>query len=275
VRESLKVSAGTYFNVKANEYNTVHYVEQSSGGMWNRHQLTLEMVAAGGLETNARILDVGCGPGHLVFDLDRMGFQVTGLDVAPAMIDLCRQHAQALKTEIPRFVTGDVENTGLPSGSFDAVTALGVIEYMESDSPMLREMHRVLRPGGILILNVTNTYGYSTALVPASLKVKRLPGMMSVASWIRRRVTGSKMPAGQLNFNPRRHKPAAFRRALSDHGFDVIEDRYLTFSLLPAPFSTLTSAITRSIDERLGALDRTALRGLGACYLVQARKRGR
>jgi len=269
---NLKLQAKKYFDTKAKEYDNLHYGERKTGGMWNRHNATLDILATAGLKNNARILDVGCGLGYLVFDLNRRGYEAIGLDVAPTMIALCKERARKARIQGVQFMIGDVEGTDFSDESFDAVIALGVIEYMESDEPMLQEMFRILKPGGILILNVTSHYGYSSSLVPISERIKRIPGVMPFATWLRRLATLTNAPASQLKFKPRRHRPSMFRRALLDQGFEVCSDRYFMFSLFPAPFSTLTSAFTNTLDEKLGCLDRTRLRGLGACYLVEARK---
>ena len=58
---------------------------------------------------------------------------------------------------------GDCENTKLNSGEFDCVIASGLIEYMPSDEKLL-EVKRLLKDDGILILNNTNLFGWSTCL---------------------------------------------------------------------------------------------------------------
>jgi SAM-dependent methyltransferase len=97
-----------------------------------------------------RVLDAGCGSGPLSAWLHAAGAQVTGLDVSPAMIELAR--ARGLPGA--RFAVADLaEPLALPDGAFDVVVASLVLHYLEDWVPTLRELHRVLAPGGVLVLS--------------------------------------------------------------------------------------------------------------------------
>jgi SAM-dependent methyltransferase len=98
----------------------------------------------------ARVLEVGCGPGHLSARLAHHGFDVTGLDLDPAMI----AHAQANTDRAanrggrqPSFLVGDVAALAFPDRSFDLVVSTLSMHHWADPAAALAEIGRVLRPG--------------------------------------------------------------------------------------------------------------------------------
>src|SRR5918911_2517952 len=92
-----------------------------------------------------RLLEVGCGPAIMLPDLLAMGFEVHGIDVSAEMIRRAEQriasHPLASRGKV---AVGDVEKLDFPDASFDAVLAMGVLEYLPTYGLALREMARVL-----------------------------------------------------------------------------------------------------------------------------------
>jgi SAM-dependent methyltransferase len=106
-----------------------------------------------------RLLDLGCGGGQLCFEAARLGMHAIGVDIAEGMIARCRDSASQLpqdQQELLEFRVGNVIDTRLPDEHFDAVAALGLIEYLREDAPFLNEACRLLRPGGVLVLTCRN-----------------------------------------------------------------------------------------------------------------------
>jgi ubiquinone/menaquinone biosynthesis C-methylase UbiE len=117
-----------------------------------QRKLRVEELLAG--EKPGRLLDVGCGTGPMAPAFLQRGWEFHGLDIAPKMIE----HARRRFANEPRatFYTGKIEQAAFPTGHFDAVIAMGLLEYLnhtELDAAM-REMARVLKPGGVLIISV-------------------------------------------------------------------------------------------------------------------------
>jgi SAM-dependent methyltransferase len=95
----------------------------------------------------ARILDVGCGTGANLELLARYG-DAEGVDISPEALDFCRARG------LEKVRLGAAETLPYEDGSFDLVTALDVVEHLDDDVGGLKEMRRVLRPGGRALLFV-------------------------------------------------------------------------------------------------------------------------
>jgi ubiquinone/menaquinone biosynthesis C-methylase UbiE len=97
----------------------------------------------------SRVLDIGCSTGHVIAALPEE-YKRTGIDVSPGAIDLAR----AIRPAIP-FVNASVEELPFESGSFDCAFALDVLSMRGVDNrAALREIRRVLRPGGVFLVQV-------------------------------------------------------------------------------------------------------------------------
>jgi len=118
-------------------------------------------------ETDVRALSelLGCGPGSQVFDagcgtgqwgvaLALAGYQVRGIDISPGMISAARDRAagHALGEDAASFQVGDLDATGYPDASFDAIMCRLVLDFVPSPGQVLTEFRRVLRPGRRLVL---------------------------------------------------------------------------------------------------------------------------
>jgi SAM-dependent methyltransferase len=118
-----------------------------------------------------RLLEVGCGIGTDLTRFARGGARVTGVDLSMTAIDLARQNlslhglqAEALRVENAEALTD-------PDGSFDVVYGHGVIQYTADPVRLVRECHRVLKPGGTAIFMVYNRVSWLNALS----KVMKVP----------------------------------------------------------------------------------------------------
>jgi 2-polyprenyl-3-methyl-5-hydroxy-6-metoxy-1,4-benzoquinol methylase len=100
-----------------------------------------------------RVLDLGCGRGEVLLACAARGAKVAGIDYAQAAVDITLDTL----SEVPGadIVQGDVANLPWPDAHFDAILSGDVIEHLvpEDAEGMLREAHRVLKPGGRLILH--------------------------------------------------------------------------------------------------------------------------
>src|SRR5437879_13100251 len=105
--------------------------------------------------TGARVLDVGCGGGLLCEALARAGARVTGIDLAPGMIEVARLHAAGAGLDIDYRVVAAQEVLAAEPGGFDVITCTEMLEPVPSPARMVvtlaglrSEERRVGKPGG-------------------------------------------------------------------------------------------------------------------------------
>lgn len=108
---------------------------------------------AGQIADDARVLDVGCGGGHLALDIAarRAGAQVTGLDLSAEQVARAAARAKARGLAV-QFVQGSALDLPFDSGTFDVVTSVASIKHWPDQARGLRECVRVLRAGGRLVV---------------------------------------------------------------------------------------------------------------------------
>lgn len=100
----------------------------------------------------ARALDLATGPGTVALELAARGSSVVGIDISPGQVATARRVARERQLEDrARFQLASAENTGLQTASFDLVTAGQCWHWFDHD-PALAEAHRVLGPGGVLVI---------------------------------------------------------------------------------------------------------------------------
>jgi len=99
------------------------------------------------LPARARILDAGCGSGRNMVELARHG-TVTGVELADASVSLARERGAG------EVIAGSVLEMPFEADSFDLAASLDVIEHLEDDLAALRELRRVVAPGGSLLVTV-------------------------------------------------------------------------------------------------------------------------
>ena len=103
------------------------------------------MRAVSRYRTSGRLLDVGCGAGSFLVEARRLGYEVMGQDIAPFMVEYCRSQ-QGLT-----IYADDLDS--LPeSSSFDCVTAFDMIEHHPDPKRLLRKIHELLKPGGLVVV---------------------------------------------------------------------------------------------------------------------------
>lgn len=95
----------------------------------------------------AALLDVGCGIGVDSIQLARRGFEVTAVDLTENALQIARQFAERRGVSID-FRAGNAESLDFGDQSFDAVYSFGVLHHTPDIAASVREVHRVLRPGG-------------------------------------------------------------------------------------------------------------------------------
>ncbi|HEY5260208.1 MAG TPA: bifunctional 2-polyprenyl-6-hydroxyphenol methylase/3-demethylubiquinol 3-O-methyltransferase UbiG, partial [Rhabdochlamydiaceae bacterium] len=109
-----------------------------------------------------RILDVGCGAGFLTNYLASRGFSVHGVDLSPSTLEIAE--AQNI-TGTAEYKLGNADALPYPNSTFDAVTAMDLLEHVENPEAVIAEASRVLKPGGLFFFHTFNRTPLSYLLI--------------------------------------------------------------------------------------------------------------
>ena len=120
------------------------------------HDIVLERLAP---QDGDRFLDLACGTGAVAERAAAAGADVTGIDLAPALIETARERAESLGLSID-YAVGDAENLDVPDASFDKLSSTCGIMFAPDHEAVAGELARVMKPGGrIALANWTPTGG--------------------------------------------------------------------------------------------------------------------
>lgn len=140
----------------------------------------LDQVLRSRIRTGMSLLDAGCGSGRNLAYFLRSGFDVHGVDSAPeavaAVCALAARWAPALPAE--SFRVEPVEAMSFPDASFDVVLSSAVLHFARDEphfQAMVREMWRVLRPGGLFFARLASTIGIEQNVQPLGGRRYHLP----------------------------------------------------------------------------------------------------
>lgn len=174
-----------------------------------------------------QILDIGCGDGQLTLRIAAAGAKVTGIDSSPRMVAAARERGvQAEEASAEKLPFSD--------GVFDAVFSNAALHWVRDHEAMLREVHRVIRPGGRFVAEFGG-HGNIAAIVvafAAALEKHGFPGREE-----------------NVNYYP---TPTVYRRRLERHGF-IVEQ----IELIPRP-----TPLETGMAEWLRTFRRGVLEGL-------------
>jgi SAM-dependent methyltransferase len=169
-----------------------------------------------GLKPGMRVADFGCGVGAVTSMLGEMvgpTGSVTGIDVSAAQIDQAIQICWSAGLENVSFRTADAGSTGLPDNSFDLVYCRFLLLHLTDPAACLREMRRVLKPGGIVVIE-DGDLASATSVPPTALNAfadlfSRLGPLRGVNYSISNNLFHLVKGAGFANPQIEIHQPAA------------------------------------------------------------------
>jgi SAM-dependent methyltransferase len=135
--------------MRAEEYERMYSLENTYWWFQGRKEIVLQLLdrytRLG--KDHLSVLDVGCGTG-LMLDALRRHARPVGVDFSDLAMKYCAQRG------IERLVCARVEALPFGDGSFDLLLALDLLEHLDDDAALMREMWRLLRPGGYLLISV-------------------------------------------------------------------------------------------------------------------------
>lgn len=235
-----------------------------------RKSLVLSWVDELELPVGATALEVGCGAGLTAIELAERGLRVEATDAVQAMVEVARRQAVAASvSDAVHVAQADAHELSFDADSFDLVIAMGVIPWLESPSTALREMTRVVKSGGVVLVNCDNAARLDHLLDPAWNR--QLAGLRR---FVARLVPDSWIPAPGVPVD--QHSISEFDGLLLTAG--LRKEKGKTFGF--GPFTLFNRAVVpRGMEVRLHRrLQQAADRGSplvgrrGAQYIVAARK---
>ncbi|HVZ38442.1 MAG TPA: class I SAM-dependent methyltransferase [Candidatus Kapabacteria bacterium] len=139
-----------------------------------------DQLLKGHLAPGMRILDAGCGGGRNLVYMLQNGFHVHGVDTSVDSIAAVRELAGRLAPDLPaiNFRAEPVDRMSFDDGYFDAVISSAVLHFAAGEKEwhaMVREMWRVLKPGGIFFARLASTIGMETHVQPIEGRRYYLP----------------------------------------------------------------------------------------------------
>lgn len=218
------------FDAIAPDYDRLnHIMSMNVDKGWRRKALRRIVDTAGPLE----VLDLACGTGDFSLAIARrmvrcgVSGHVAGVDLSEGMLAVMREKvAAAGLSERISVAQGDGERLPFPDGSFDRVTIAFGIRNFEHRETGLREMLRVLRPGGRLVILELS--------VPENPIIRWFYNLyfLHILPWIGGRVSGDRaaynyLPASVLKFPGRK----AFLQTLRDCGFSAVSHKAFTLGI--------------------------------------------
>jgi ubiquinone/menaquinone biosynthesis C-methylase UbiE len=170
--KSRKDVAAEWFDGRTNFWKRVYHGTDQDINLYYRHFMskrkdTVIRMVEGFAEGRAlHLLDIGCGAGVILSEFVRRGHTAIGLDYSREMT---REAYGAANRDPARkcvCVQADVEALPFRSDSFDAVTCVGVLQYLRDDRRSIEEISRILRPQGIAIITLPNILRIGSLLDP-------------------------------------------------------------------------------------------------------------
>jgi 2-polyprenyl-3-methyl-5-hydroxy-6-metoxy-1,4-benzoquinol methylase len=233
-------------NYRAVEDRT--YVEEQEGRVltFSRNLDAFEALVTPNSQTR-RFLDVGCHIGVMVELAQKRGWEAWGVEPS----EWAAAHARSKGLHV---ITGTLASAGLPENYFDVVTMWDVIEHLTDPASVLCDVHRVLKPGGILgvhTIDISSTF--------ARLMGRRWPWLMEM----------------HLYF----FTPKTLRHMLEKTGFQVVhsrtQGRYLRlgyFITRVEAYSRVIARLMRAVATRFGWMEAAIPVNFGDLFTSHARK---
>lgn len=136
-------SGGNVFGYRTN------YFQQNKFEIWKQRMSAVENYTAPFGEEPKKVLDIGCANGGFLEFCKNQGWKVQGVDLSA---DAC---AEAIKKGLDVFC-GDIKDAGFKDNTFDCITMWDLIEHLTDPMADLKEMERILKPGGIMAIATPN-----------------------------------------------------------------------------------------------------------------------
>ena len=241
-----------------------HFGSRARRHMCRRRFVAVSRILCG--RGGGRVLDIGCGWGYNLFLLGSIGFDPVGIDIVSNDFLAAQRIADANDTAL-HLTQADASELPFEDGSFDAVTSVETFEHIYARDRVraVREIIRVLKPGGILSMSTPNFYSL----------VERGKRLLVRVPFLKRLFPPMCYPAGEISktaYHPYSYHLPVRRPELVDllteNGFEGVETRTIIFVWKNVPdFLFPFARCMEAVLERLPVLNR-----LGSTLVMTARK---
>ncbi len=178
----------------------------------------MNQVESNRIHRRGRLLDVGCGNGGFLKEARRRGWQIAGIELS----DIQAEHVR--RTTGGDVRTGELWDCGFEQDAFDAITMWHVLEHLPDPIATLTEAHRLLKPGGVLVLSVPDCSSWTSKLFGKY--------------WV-----GYEVPRHLCDFDP-----WTLELAMNKSGFTVIEPHYVM-----GTWEVIANSLAFVIKDKIGS----------------------
>lgn len=258
-------SVADTFEGDAERYNERQYGARFRTLIADRQQLMSQILSEHRGTGGRRLLDVACGPGHLLQAAIGQGYRAVGLDYSMDMLRVARTQTAG---QAP-LVRSDATRIPSPDGAFDVVTCAGLIEYLPAGEPLFKEIRRVLAPDGIAVVAITNRRSPALVLEPLIDGVRGARLTRRVVRALGLRI--DERALGRREYRLRFYSPGEAAELVRGAGLQLSALRFSHLQLLPHPlerFFPRAATATVGVTDRWLGNDRIG--GLAECIVTVA-----
>ncbi|NJE08733.1 class I SAM-dependent methyltransferase [Thermococcus sp. M39] len=211
-----------YFDKIAHRYDTWYQTKVGQYVDRTEKRLIFSMIKT----KRGRALDLGCGTGNYTIELYKRGFDVIGVDLSQEMLRIA-------KAKIPNvlFIRADAYNLPFKKEVFDLVLSVTMFEFIYEPEKVLNEIHRVLKPGGEVVIGTMN--GRSLWFL-----FKRFKSLFVETAYRYARF----------------YTPKELETLLTNAGFDNVESRGIIFFPSFFPFIGIAEKVDQKFNKNLKSI---------------------
>lgn len=253
-----------FFDIRAEDYDR-EYNDSTPGGyaLRVRRRKVMDLFDQPG----GRVLDVGCGPGVMAEEIRNRGCSFWGVDPSSKMIEICRRRFAG--RDRVHFHAGDALRLDFPESFFDGVLCMGVIDALRDRRLAIREMLRVLKPGGTLILTFTNAHSPYTLW-------RHYVFYRAVSLWRRlcQKARGVEAKRGQIRAGEQRvlYSPKAACELVRSEGSELLQIMGYYYNICFSPLDEIMPSVALWLTELLEDSTSSKPDWMAAGLIIKARK---
>jgi len=227
------------------------YHTQEDYNLFSRRRVVFEMARKLRFK---KMADLGCGSGGYLEIKKERECEYYGLDFSEHMLQSAKKRAEQLNLkEGVHFYKGNAEETPYAENTFDLIIAIGLIEYFDDPHKIIKEIGRILRKGG-------------TVIIQSFMPTPYVQSLFFTAASIKNCIPGRKNDIEHKKYN-KKQLDGLFEK----HGFRVVDYAYSNFHILPLPFADICTKVHTAFSEYAAKHHPKGFSFLAVNYIAQYR----